>query len=96
MDANKIAQLGQVPAYITGQKFIDRLLKKLGLKDIEELHKVVNVPKANLQAWIDHERTSHELVIRIHLVTGIPVQELIMDDVIEGEATEVPKSKLLN
>ncbi|MEF1335884.1 helix-turn-helix domain-containing protein [Vibrio rotiferianus] len=96
MDANKIAQLGQVPAYITGQKFIDRLLKKLGLKDIEELHKMVNVPKASLQAWIDHDRTSHELVIRIHLVTGIPVQELIMDDVIEGEATEVPKSKLLN
>ncbi|WP_234912484.1 helix-turn-helix domain-containing protein, partial [Vibrio anguillarum] len=37
-----------------------------------------DVPKATFSAWNTHERTSHELMVRLHLALGVPIEELAL------------------
>ncbi len=64
--------------YIKGESFTQTLKDALELSTFAELSDVTNVSRQTISTWNAHNRNSHELVVRIHLRTGIPVQELIL------------------
>lgn len=64
--------------YIKGETFTQTLKESLGLSTFAELADATNVSRQTISTWNAHNRNSHELVVRIHLRTGIPVHELIL------------------
>ena len=64
--------------YLKGEDFTQTLKDSLGLSTFAELADVTNVSRQTISTWNAHNRNSHELVVRIHLRTGIPVHELIL------------------
>ena len=64
--------------YLKGSGFTDNLKRLSQCKSYQELADMYNVPKTTFSTWNTHNRNSHELVVRTHLRTGIPVQELIL------------------
>ena len=64
--------------YIKGEAFTDKLKEINGVNSLGELAQIYGVPKTTFSTWNSHNRNSHELVVRTHLRTGIPVQELIL------------------
>ncbi|HDM8194163.1 TPA: helix-turn-helix domain-containing protein [Vibrio harveyi] len=64
--------------YIKGEEFTEKLKEVNGVGSLGELANIYNVPKTTFSTWNSHKRNSHELVVRTHLRTGIPVQELIL------------------
>lgn len=64
--------------YLKGENFTQTLKESLGLSTFAELADVTNVSRQTISTWNAHNRNSHELVVRIHLRTGIPVHELIL------------------
>ncbi|MGR4006728.1 helix-turn-helix domain-containing protein [Vibrio harveyi] len=64
--------------YIKGEEFTEKLKEVNGVDSLGELANIYNVPKTTFSTWNSHKRNSHELVVRTHLRTGIPVQELIL------------------
>ncbi|MGR5445399.1 helix-turn-helix domain-containing protein [Vibrio jasicida] len=64
--------------YIKGEEFTQTLKESLGLSTFAELGDVTNVSRQTISTWNAHNRNSHELVVRIHLRTGIPIHELIL------------------
>ncbi|MBF4381943.1 chromosome partitioning protein ParA, partial [Vibrio anguillarum] len=49
-----------------------------GCKTLLEMSERFDVPKATFSAWNTHERTSHELMVRLHLALGVPIEELAL------------------
>lgn len=66
------------PQYIVGHEFTERLKEVTGCSTFSELSQMFDVPKATFSAWNLHERTSHELIVRLHLAMGIPVEKLAL------------------
>ncbi|EKO3911106.1 phage repressor protein CI [Vibrio fluvialis] len=66
------------PAYIVGHEFTERLKEVTGCTTFGELSQMFDVPKATFSAWNLHDRTSHELIVRLHLAMGIPVEKLAL------------------
>ncbi|HDY7661705.1 TPA: helix-turn-helix domain-containing protein [Vibrio vulnificus] len=64
--------------YIKGEEFTEKLKEVNGVDSLGELANIYHVPKTTFSTWNSHKRNSHELVVRTHLRTGIPVQELIL------------------
>ena len=64
--------------YIKGEAFTDKLKEINGVSSLGELAQIYGVPKTTFSTWNSHNRNSHELVVRTHLRTGIPVKELIL------------------
>ncbi|HCE1956159.1 TPA: helix-turn-helix domain-containing protein [Vibrio parahaemolyticus] len=64
--------------YIKGEAFTDKLKEINGVNSLGELAQIYGVPKTTFSTWNSHNRNSHELVVRTHLRTGIPVKELIL------------------
>lgn len=64
--------------YIKGEDFTQTLKEALKLSTYAELSDATNVSRQTISTWNAHNRNSHELVVRIHLRTGIPVHELIL------------------
>ncbi|WP_199482168.1 helix-turn-helix domain-containing protein [Vibrio owensii] len=64
--------------YIKGEDFTQTLKDALDLTTFAELSDTTNVSRQTISTWNAHNRNSHELVVRIHLRTGIPVHELIL------------------
>ncbi|MCI9695106.1 helix-turn-helix domain-containing protein [Vibrio parahaemolyticus] len=64
--------------YIKGEAFTDKLKEINGVSSLGELAQIYGVPKTTFSTWNSHNRNSHELVVRTHLRTGIPVRELIL------------------
>ncbi|ENJ1736137.1 helix-turn-helix domain-containing protein [Vibrio parahaemolyticus] len=64
--------------YIKGEAFTDKLKEINGVNSLGELAHIYGVPKTTFSTWNSHNRNSHELVVRTHLRTGIPVKELIL------------------
>lgn len=57
-----------------------------------ELADVLEVPKATFSTWNTHDRTSHELMVRLHLALGIPIEVLALS---EEERVKLPPHKQL-
>ncbi|OXX29096.1 phage repressor protein CI [Vibrio sp. V08_P9A1T1] len=64
--------------YLTGSEFTKRLKNLTNCDDFQELSSLLNVPKTTFSTWNTHDRTSHELIVRLHLALGIPVEELAL------------------
>jgi hypothetical protein len=64
--------------YLKGREFTESLKQVLKCRNFEELGDVLDVPKSTFTTWNAHERTSHELMVRLHLALGIPIEELAL------------------
>lgn len=64
--------------YLKGREFTDNLKRVLKCRNLEELGDVLDVPKSTFTTWNAHDRTSHELMVRIHLAKNIPMKELAL------------------
>ncbi|ENC6731359.1 phage repressor protein CI [Vibrio navarrensis] len=64
--------------YQKGREFTDNLKRVLNCRNLEELSEILDVPKSTFTTWNAHDRTSHELMVRLHLALGIPVEELAL------------------
>lgn len=65
-----------LPKYIVGHEFTEKLKEVTGCATFGELSEMLSVPKATFSAWNLHERTSHEVIVRVHLALGVPVETL--------------------
>ncbi|KYZ12603.1 phage repressor protein CI [Vibrio parahaemolyticus] len=64
--------------YLKGEAFTDKLKEVTGCKTLLEMSERFDVPKATFSAWNTHERTSHELMVRLHLAMGVPIEEMAL------------------
>ncbi|EJL6421949.1 phage repressor protein CI [Vibrio cholerae] len=75
-----MSELKTIPApeYMKGHEFTQMLKDVLGCKDFAEVSEILNIPKSTFSTWNLHDRTSHELMVRLHLAMGIPLEELAL------------------
>ncbi|WP_029822533.1 phage repressor protein CI [Vibrio parahaemolyticus] len=66
--------------YLKGEAFTETLKEVTGCKTLLEMSELFDVPKATFSAWNTHDRTSHELIVRLHLAKGIPIERLALSD----------------
>lgn len=66
------------PNYIKGEEFTEILKEVTGCKTLLEMSELFGVPKATFSAWNTHNRTSHELMVRLHLAKGIPIEKMAL------------------
>lgn len=64
--------------YLKGNEFVEKLKEVLNCKSHQELGDLLRIPKSTFSTWSKHERTSHELIIRLHLALGVPIAELAL------------------
>lgn len=64
--------------YLKGNEFVEKLKDVLNCRSHQELADILNVPKSTFSTWSKHDRTSHELMVRLHLKLGIPIKELAL------------------
>ncbi|WP_340139007.1 helix-turn-helix domain-containing protein [Vibrio alginolyticus] len=64
--------------YLKGEAFTDTLKEVTGCKTLLEMSELFDVPKATFSAWNTHNRTSHELMVRLHLAKGIPIERMAL------------------
>ncbi|WP_277443233.1 phage repressor protein CI [Vibrio parahaemolyticus] len=75
--------------YLKGDDFTSNLKRVTNCKDFQELGELLDVPKSTFSTWNTHNRTSHELMVRLSLSLGIPLEELALP------VTERPKLKVV-
>ncbi len=64
--------------YQNGRDFTECLKRVLNCRNLEELSEITNIPKSTFTTWNSRSMTSHELIVRLHLAKGIPVEELAL------------------
>ncbi|EJO9909276.1 phage repressor protein CI [Vibrio sp. 779(2023)] len=64
--------------YLKGSDFTRRLKLLTDCNDFQELSELLDVPKTTFSTWNTHNRTSHELMVRLHLALGVPIEELAL------------------
>jgi hypothetical protein len=64
--------------YLNGREFTENLKRVLSCRNLEELGEILDIPKSTFATWNAHDRTSHELMVRLHLALGIPIEELAL------------------
>lgn len=67
----------EIPRYDGGKTLIDRLIKEFGLKDRNELSSFTGLSLGTLATWQTRNTTPFELIIRVHLFTGISIPRLL-------------------
>lgn len=76
--------------YLHGKEFTEQLKKVTGCKTYKQLGKLTEIKKATFSTWNLHKRTNHELMVRLALREGVPLEELALR---EDELAEYRKSK---
>ncbi len=76
--------------YLKGEEFTEKLKEVTGCKTLLEMSDRFDIPKATFSAWNTHERTSHELIVRLHLALGIPIADMALPNGEQQEATTRP------
>ncbi|ABM25728.1 bacteriophage CI repressor [Shewanella sp. W3-18-1] len=69
-------KLDQVPIYDGGKDIVERLIKLFGVKNRLELADLLGMHPGSFSTWQTRNTTPHELLIRIHLATGISMNYL--------------------
>ncbi|MEJ3599271.1 helix-turn-helix domain-containing protein [Vibrio vulnificus] len=64
--------------YIKGEAFTEILKEVSGCKTLLDMSELFGIPKATFSAWNTHERTSHELMVRLHLAKGVPIEKMAL------------------
>ncbi|MEZ9233273.1 phage repressor protein CI [Vibrio amylolyticus] len=78
------------PNYLKGHEFTEKLKQVLGCRNFQDLGEILNVPKSTFTTWNAHDRTSHELMVRLHLQLGVPLAELALS---EEERAKLPPKR---
>ncbi|CAK2384119.1 helix-turn-helix domain-containing protein [Vibrio crassostreae] len=66
--------------YLSGSDFTENLKHLTKSKTILEMAERFDVKKTTFSTWNTHNRTSHELMVRLHLALGIPIEELALPE----------------
>lgn len=66
--------------YLKGNDFTEKLKEVTGCKTFLEMADLLDVQKAIFSTWKTHDRTSHELMVRLHLRLGVPIEDLALSD----------------
>ncbi|WCE31536.1 phage repressor protein CI [Vibrio sp. SCSIO 43137] len=66
--------------YLHGKEFTENLKKVTGCKTFKQLAKLTGTNKATFSTWNLHNRTSHELMVRLALREGVPLEELALQE----------------
>ncbi|ANU36258.1 phage repressor protein CI [Vibrio scophthalmi] len=77
--------------YLSGAEFTKKLKRLTGCEDFLELGQLLGIPKSTFSTWNSHERTSHELMVRLHLALGTPIEELALSDEERAKLSLLPK-----
>lgn len=66
--------------YLKGSDFTENLKYLTKSKTFADLSELLDVQKSTFSTWNTHDRTSHELMVRLHLRLGIPIAELALSE----------------
>ncbi|MBO2682978.1 helix-turn-helix transcriptional regulator [Shewanella algae] len=80
-------KINQIPNYDGGRDIVDRLIRIFGVRNRLELADLLEMNPGSLSTWSTRNTTPFELLIRIHLITGLPMQYLCFG---EGEEDVEP------
>ncbi|ENM5737208.1 helix-turn-helix domain-containing protein [Vibrio mimicus] len=64
--------------YVKGREFTEILKEVTGCSTLGDMAELFDVPKATFSTWNLHNRTSHELMVRLHLAMGIPIAKMAL------------------
>jgi hypothetical protein len=84
----KFKELNKPLNYKGGRELIERLIHLFEVKNRVELGDLIGVTSATLSTWTTRDTTPHELLIRIHLLTGWPMEYLCFGT---GDLTQLKK-----
>ncbi|MEI8634768.1 helix-turn-helix domain-containing protein [Vibrio sp. PP-XX7] len=76
--------------YLKGADFTGNVKHLTQCKDFTQLSLLLNIPKSTFSTWNSHQRTPHELIVRLHLALGIPVKDLALAQ--NSQLTEIHPS----
>lgn len=76
--------------YLVGSEFTENLLALTKSKSQKDMAKLLGLKTSLISTWNTHNRTSHELMVRLHLALGIPIEELALS---EEERAKLPFHK---
>lgn len=88
--------------FLKGHAFTNNLKMLLGCKNLQELSNITGVPTSTFSTWNMKNRTSYELMIRVHLAFNIPIKDISLgyqvsnDDKETSKIEEKPTSYCLN
>ncbi len=70
----------KIPAfqYLSGTPFVDKLKEVLDCRSHQELSDILDIPKSTFSTWSKFDRTSHEVIVRLHLALGTPLEDLAL------------------
>ncbi|HFG1691631.1 TPA: phage repressor protein CI [Vibrio cholerae] len=79
--------------YIKGHEFTEVLKEVTGCSTFGDMAELFDVPKATFSTWNLHNRTSHELMVRLHLAKGIPIAKMALgiDEPETHQVAEAPQ-----
>ncbi len=69
-----------IPTYniLKGHSFTNNLKALLGCKDLQEISDITGIPTSTFSTWNNQDRTSADLIVRLHLAFNIPVKDLAL------------------
>ncbi|MDV7103394.1 helix-turn-helix domain-containing protein [Vibrio sp. TH_r3] len=73
-DTNKIPNY----TFLKGHEFTNNLKILLGCKNLHELSELTGIPRSTFSTWNMKNRTSYELMLRIHLALDIPMKDICL------------------
>lgn len=76
--------------YMKGAEFTHNLKNLTNCKDFFELSELLDVPKSTFSTWNSHDRTSHELMVRLSLALNIPLEQLALKPESRQTTSETP------
>ena len=79
----------KIPAYnyLLGSDFTENLKILTKSKNQKDMDDLLDLKTSLISTWNTHNRTSHELMVRLHLALGIPIEELALS---EEERAKLP------
>ncbi|EPW7001990.1 phage repressor protein CI [Vibrio parahaemolyticus] len=77
----------QPPKYVGGKEVIERLMQATNTRSNQELADAFGLPKSTVGTWRHRNLVPYEIVIRLHLETGISIKWLTLG---QGEPYESP------
>ncbi|PME66079.1 transcriptional regulator [Vibrio lentus] len=73
--------------YLLGSDFTENLKILTKSRNQKEMADLLDLKTSLISTWNTHNRTSHELMVRLHLALGIPIEELALP---EEERSKLP------
>ncbi|CED57105.1 putative uncharacterized phage protein [Aliivibrio wodanis] len=64
--------------YITGREVTERMKEITKSRDFLSLCSILGIPKGTISTWHQRGLTPFEVIIRLHLATGVPIEYLAL------------------